>query len=91
MCKQLLKLRWPVNAVLSNQNVVKPADAKILEMKEEHWQIIADILNSFQRLKIVISLFSAKNMPSSFIVYPTLWKFITVDLAAQQTDSAANL
>lgn len=50
MFERLLKLRWPINAVLSNRNAVKPADAKTLEMKDGHLQLITAILPSLQPL-----------------------------------------
>jgi len=36
MFECLVDLRWPVSAVLSDQCIVKVADAKTLELKDEH-------------------------------------------------------
>ena len=40
MFQRLFELRWPVTAVLSDRSIVKLSDAKTLDMRDEHWQLI---------------------------------------------------
>lgn len=50
MFKRLLEERWTVYAVLSDGNITKFADAKTLDLKDEHWQtveILIPILRSW--------------------------------------------
>jgi len=35
---------------LADRNVVKPSDAKTLELKDEHWQLMSDLLPVLQLL-----------------------------------------
>jgi len=35
---------------LADRNVVKPSDAKTLELKDEHWQLMSDLLPVLQPL-----------------------------------------
>jgi len=37
---------------LADRNVVKPTDAKTLELKDEHWQLMSDLLPVLQPLVI---------------------------------------
>jgi len=36
---------------LADRNAVKPPDAKMLELKEEHWQLMSDLLPVLQPLR----------------------------------------
>jgi len=87
MFERLTKLRWPVTAVLSDRNVVKASDAKTMDMKEEYWQIIEDLLPVLQPIKVVTALLSAENTTSSSLVYPMAQKLVTMDLAVSDNTS----
>lgn len=43
MFYQLVEQRWAVVAVLSDRVVTKLQDARILELKDEHWQLMEDM------------------------------------------------
>jgi len=45
---------WPVVAVLSDRSFVKAADAKTLDMRDEHWQLMEDLLPILQPLQVVM-------------------------------------
>jgi len=59
---RLVELRWPVCAVLSDHNIVKPADARTLQLKDEHWQMMADMLPVLKSLQIATSVMSAEQV-----------------------------
>lgn len=42
MFDQLMEQRWAVVAVLSDRTVTKLQDARILELKDEYWQLMED-------------------------------------------------
>ena len=63
MFERLVELRWPVCAVLSDRNVVKPADARTLVLKDEHWQMMADLQPVLKSLQIATAVLSVENMP----------------------------
>ena len=81
MFDRLVQLRWPVVAVLSDRNVTKPSDAKALDLKDEHWTMMSDLLPVLQPLQVLTSLYSAADQPSASAVYPTLWSFVKVGYA----------
>ena len=57
MFNQLNKLRWPIVAVLSDKTVTKPSDAKTLEMKDEHWTMISQLVPVLEPLKVTALLY----------------------------------
>lgn len=87
MFERLMKLRWPVVAVLSDRSFVKAADAKELDMGEENWQLMKDLLPVLQPLQIVTALLSAEKMPSSSTVYPLIVKLLTLQLVVKPSDT----
>jgi len=88
MFERLVELRWPVCAVLSDRTVVKPADAKTLELKEDHWQLMSDLLPVLQPLQIATSVLSAEKEPTAPKVYPVLWGLVDDHLAVNANDSS---
>ena len=79
---------WPVVAVLSDGSFVKAADAKTLDMRDEHWQLMEDLLPILQPLQVVTSLLSTKSTPLSSTVYPMVVKLKTEVLAEKPDDSS---
>jgi len=57
-------------------------------MREDYWQLMADLLPVLQPLQIVTELMSADSSPSASMVYPLLFKLTSVDLAVAESDSA---
>ena len=56
MFNRLNKLRWPIVAILSDKTVTKPSDAKTLEMRDEHWTMMAQLVPVLEPLKVVTAL-----------------------------------
>ena len=67
---------------------MKPSDAKTLDMHDEYWRLLEDMLPILQPVQVVTALLSAESMPSSSVIYPMLQKPVTVDLAENAADSA---
>ena len=89
MFQRVVELRWPVTAVLSDRNIVKLTDAKTLDMRDEHWTLMEELLPILQPLQIATALFSAEESTSASTVYPTIMKLITHELAVKDDDSTA--
>jgi len=85
MLQRLVKLCWPVVAVLS---VVKQQDAKTLEMRDEYWSLMSDLLPVLQPLQIVTELLCAEKSTSASVVYPLMYKLVNVDMAESDDDAA---
>ena len=43
MFDRLNELRWPIVAVLSDRSITKLTDAKTLDMKDEYWDLMAEV------------------------------------------------
>lgn len=78
-------------AVLSDRNIVKSSDAKNLDMRDEYWQLMEELLPVLEPLQIATELLCADTMPSSSVVIPVVQKLITADLVDKSGDSAACL
>lgn len=89
MMERLVKLRWPVVAVLSDRSFVKLADAKTLDVCDEHWQLMEKLLPVLQPLQTVTSLLSAEVAPSSSTVYPMMMNLRNDLLTINTTDMPA--
>ena len=88
MFQRLVDLRWPVCAVLSDRNIVKLSDAKTLELRDEHWQLMADLLPVLKPLQIATSVMSTECTPSASTLYPMLWGVVNNHLTVTDEDSA---
>ena len=89
MFARLLELHWPVVIVLSDRSLTNLSDAKALDMKEEHWMLMADLVPLLRPLQIATSLLSAAESPSPSAVFPTVWRLINVDMAGKEEASPA--
>jgi len=74
--------------VLSDRSFVKAPDAKTLDMRDEYWQLMSDLLPVLQPLQTVTALLSSETTTSSSTVYPMIMKLKSVTLAVQPDDSA---
>ena len=89
MFARLLDLRWPVVACLSDRTITKLSDAKTLDMKEEHWELMSELLPLLKKLQMCTALFSVEKAPSAATVYPTLWKLVNTTLSVGKDDPTA--
>jgi len=89
MFNRLVDLRWPVCAVLSDRTVVKLTDAKTLELRDEQWQLMSDLLPVLKPLQIATSVMSAEHKPTSSVLYPMMMGLVGDHLVASDDDSQA--
>ena len=73
--------------VLSDRAIVKQQDAKTLEMRDEHWSLMSDLLPVLP-LQIVTELLCAEKSTSASVVYPLMYKLMNVDMAESDDDAA---
>jgi hypothetical protein len=88
MIERLVELRWPVVAVLSDRDVTKQADAKTLDLKEEHWDLMKNLSPIFQPLQQVTAILSGEKSPPASLCIPMVWGLIKNHLAEKNTDDA---
>lgn len=70
MFERLCEQRWSITAVLSDGSVTKPSAAQKLQMPDEHWQFIEDILPLLSTLKYATAAVSAEQSFSISDIYP---------------------
>jgi len=68
MMERLVELRWPVVAVLSDRDIVKQADAKTLDLKEDQWDLIkkCQCCSRFKLLQLSCQRRPVRLHPSAF-------------------------
>ncbi|XP_026104434.1 zinc finger BED domain-containing protein 4-like [Carassius auratus] len=70
MLARLHEQRWAITAVLSDRTVTKLVNAKTLELIDDHWQTIEDLLPVLQSLKTASEALGGENYVSVSMVYP---------------------
>lgn len=61
----LKEQRWAVTAVLSDGTVTKLQDARVLELKDEYWQLMEDMVPVLGALKCATTIMSAEREVST--------------------------
>jgi len=89
MMERLVELRWPVVAVLSDRDVTKLSDARTLDLKEDNWILMKQLLPVLQPLQMVTAMLSAECSPPASICIPMIWGLLNNHMAAKVDDSDA--
>ena len=72
MFTRLLRLEWSVRSVLSDSTVISRQDAAHLEMKQEHWDLMRELLPLLEPLKEMTDILQGQGYPTISLVYPAL-------------------
>ncbi len=70
-------------AVLSDRNVTKLADARTLDLKDEHWETVEELTPVLKSLKCATTTMCSETHVSSSMVYPITHSLITRHLNTQ--------
>lgn len=87
MMARLLEQRWAVTAVLSDRAVTKLQEARTLEIRDEHWQIMEEILPVLEKLKCATTVMSTEKEVSVSNIYPITFSLINKHLISAEDDS----
>ena len=71
MLDRLLKLRWPITAVLSDNEVTKVSD-RYLDLRTEQWKLAEDLIPILELFSIATTFFSYEENVSLSAVFPIL-------------------
>ncbi|KAJ8339584.1 hypothetical protein SKAU_G00363700 [Synaphobranchus kaupii] len=88
MFDRLVEQRWAVNAVLSDRTVTKLQDARVLELKDEYWQLMEDMAPVLAALKCATTVMSAETEVSISNTYPITFSLIDTHLMREEGDSS---
>ncbi|XP_059367736.1 E3 SUMO-protein ligase ZBED1-like [Carassius carassius] len=86
MFDRLVEQRWAVVAVLSDRTVTKLQDARILELKDEYWQLMEDTQPVLSALKCATTVMSAEKDVSISNTYPVTFGLINIHLMRNEGD-----
>ncbi|XP_067266309.1 E3 SUMO-protein ligase ZBED1-like [Chanodichthys erythropterus] len=86
MFDRLVEQRWAVVAVLSDRTVTKLQDARILELKDEYWQLMEDTQPVLLALKCATTVMSAEKDVSISNTYPVTFGLINIHLMRSEGD-----
>lgn len=87
MLARLHEQRWAITAVLSDRTTTKLADAKTLELNDDHWQTIEEMLPVLQSLKIASDVLCGKSYVSVSMVYPLVQSLLSRHLQMSSGES----
>ena len=65
-------LEWTVRSVLSDHTVISTADACHLEMTQDNWDLMKDLLPVLEPLKEMTDILQGQGYPTISLVYPAL-------------------
>ncbi|XP_030227714.1 zinc finger BED domain-containing protein 1-like [Gadus morhua] len=86
MFDRLVEQRWAVAAVLSDRTVTKLQDARILELKDEHWRLMEEMQPVLRALKCATTVMSAEKDVSISNTYPITFGLINTHLMRKEGD-----
>jgi hypothetical protein len=72
MLERLSLLRWPVVAVLSDQSLTKPQEARVLDMPAKSWKLAEKIIPVLRKVELATVLFSSQSKTTSGVVLPAI-------------------
>ena len=87
MLDRLLKLRWPITAVLSDAEVTKVSD-RYLDLKSEQWTLAEDLVTILEPFSIATTFFSYEENVSLSAVFPILHGILDKLAISEPTESA---
>ena len=70
--ERLSLLRWSVVAVLYDQSLTKPQEARVLEMHAESWKLAEEIVLVLRKVELATVLFSSQSKTTSGVVLPAI-------------------
>ena len=72
MGARLLKLKWHVRAILCDERFVKRTDARNLELRDEHWDLLERLISFLKPFKILSKTMQAQTYATVSLVYPSI-------------------
>lgn len=87
MFERLLQLRWPITAVLGDRSITKLSDAKTLDLTNNQWALIEEILPTLKKLKTANTILCGEKYVSLSSVWPVMKTLTDVHLKTTDEDS----
>lgn len=88
MFDQLCEQRWAVSATLSERNPTKVTDARALELTDDNWQTIEDILPVLHSLKCATTALCSESHVCMCVGYPVIFSLLSRHLKPEYGESS---
>lgn len=88
MFERLLEQRWAVVAVLSDRGVTKLSDARTLDLTDDSWSVIEELLPVLRSLKCATTALCGESGVSSSMIYPVTATLLSKHLRVAPGESA---
>ncbi|XP_047218327.1 E3 SUMO-protein ligase ZBED1-like [Girardinichthys multiradiatus] len=86
--QRLLEQRWAMSAVLPDRSVTKLSDARMLECRDEYWQLMEDVTPVLEALKCATTIMSIESEASASNIFPITFSLINTHLKVLDRDSS---
>ena len=91
MFERLREQRWAVAATLSDRTITKLSDARTLELTDDNWQTIEDIMPALQSLKCATTALCSETHVCISMEHPVTHSLLTRHLIPNSTQSPEKL
>ena len=88
MLERLLEQRWAIYGVLHDDRISKP-DYKRLDLKEEQWELISDLIVALRPLQVATTALCNENNVSISSIYPIVNGLLKKHLVISSDDNHA--
>ena len=89
MFERLLEQRLAIYAVLHDQTITKPSDARVVDLSDEQWSFMEAVVPVLKPLYMATRLMCSEEYPTLSGVYPILFSLTDMHLAPKATDCPA--
>ncbi|XP_032666252.1 zinc finger BED domain-containing protein 1 isoform X2 [Odontomachus brunneus] len=84
MLEQMVMRRNIIVSILDNMEGI---DQEIIELTNEQWKIMEDLVNVLEPFKVTIMTLSEEKMPLISLLKPLLWQLVSAHLKVKDTDN----
>lgn len=75
------------NIVTSILESMEGVDQEVVDLTNEQWKIVEDLVNVLEPFKVTIMTLSEEKMPLISLLKPLLWQLVSSHLKVKETDS----
>lgn len=84
MLEQMVMRRNIIISILDNMEGI---DQEMIELTNEQWKIMEDLVNVLEPFKVTIMTLSEEKMPLISLLKPLLWQLVSAHLKVKDTDN----
>jgi hypothetical protein len=78
MLERALEQRWTMSKILSNPELTPKREHRNLDLHNEQWELMAELVKVLKPLEIATTLFCSDQQVSLSCVFPILFRLLTI-------------